>query len=345
MLDAWTNVFASPGARTTGTHKGDFAVIGPGWKEKLPVSVPEIRSPTCMVWIIGRTQTNGKHDYAAVHGIQNQYKLTPISEWGKAYTPPADVPVAEGIDLKTPPVEQVAGMDASAFFGRLNALMKENPPSLADAGAIGRFASIGVAPGKPFDLDALDPAVAKVVEQSVLIAQAKIIAEARKPHGKIVNGWQVMTNVGAYGTDYLWRAVVAFIGLGANLPEDAIYPRATTDVAGQPLTGAIRYVIRFDKDQLPPVNAFWSLTMYNDKQAFVQNPINRYAIGDRDNLRFNDDGSLTLYIQHDSPGKERKSNWLPAPADLFNLAMRLYWPKMKALEGKWKIPPIEHRVK
>jgi hypothetical protein len=345
LLDAWTNVFASPGTRITGNRKGDFAVAGLGWKGKLPVGIQEIKSPTNMVWLIGRTQTDGKQDYANVHAIQDQYLLTPLSAWGKLYTPPANMPVEAEIDMKTPPVDQVAGMDAATFFTRLNALMKDNPPAAADKNALKRFAAIGVEPGEPFDLKSQDQAVAKSLEQAVRAAQAKIVAEAGKSHGKIVNGWQVMKNTGSYGTDYLWRAVVALIGLGANLPEDAIYPHATADAAGQPLTGAHRYVVRFPKGQLPPVGAFWSLTVYNARQAFVQNPLNRYAIGDRDKLMFNEDGSLTLYIQHDSPGKENESNWLPAPADSFNVLMRLYRPRKEALDGTWKMPPIEQRVK
>jgi hypothetical protein len=345
LLDAWTNVFASPGTRTTGNRKADFAVVGPDWRGKLPLGIQEIKSPTNIVWLIGRTQTDGKRDYANVHVIQDNYMLTPLSAWSKLYSPPTNVPVETGIDMKTPPVDQVARMNAATFFARLNILMKDNPPAAADKNALKRFAAIGVEPGQPFDLKGQDPAVAKGLEQAVRAAQAKIVAEAGRPHGKIVNGWQVISNTGSYGTNYLWRAVVALIGLGANLPEDAVYPHATADAAGQPLTGAHRYVVRFPKGQLPPVGAFWSLTMYNDKQAFVQNPLNRYAIGDRDKLKFNDDGSLSLYIQHNSPGKEKESNWLPAPADSFNLFMRLYWPKKDVVDGAWKMPPIEQRVK
>jgi hypothetical protein len=339
MVDAWTNVFASPGSRTTGNRKGAFAIVGHDGRGNCPGG-KMIRSPTSMVWLIGRTQTNGKDDYAAVHAIQEQYKLTPLS--GKAYTPPDHVPVTAPIDVKTPPVEQVARMDATRFFRRLNGLMKDNPAALADAGAMKRFAAVGVAPGKLFDLKRLDPVVANGLERSVAAGQEKIADEAKKPHGRMVNGWQVLPdNTAKFGTDYNWRAVVAVIGLGANLPQDAIYPHATVDAQGQPLTGANRYVIRFPKGELPPVNAFWSITMYNAKQAFIRNPIDRYAIGDRDNLQFNADGSLTLYIQHDSPGENKESNWLPAPADSFNVFMRLYWPKKEVVDGTWKIPPVE----
>lgn len=342
MLDAWTNVFAAPGTRTTGNGKGDFALAGPGWNGKLPEGVKELRSPTNLVWMIGRTQTNGEKDYTAVRAIQDKYKLTPLSAWGKAYSPPDNVPVDKSIDMETPPIKQTVKLDTATFFARLNALMKDNPPAVADAEALRRFAALDIVPGKQFDLKQLDPAVARGLAQGVDLGRAKIIAEARKPHGKVVNGWEFMTNIGRFGTDYLWRAVVALVGLGANLPEDAIYPRRTVDADQQTLTGANQYAIRFAKDQLPPVGAFWSISMYNSRQVFVKNPINRHAIGDRDDLKFAADGSLTLYIQNESPGKDTESNWLPAPKDAFNLFMRLYWPKKEILDGSWKPPQVRN---
>jgi hypothetical protein len=344
MLDAWTNVFAAPGTRTTGSGKCDFAIVGPTSKGALPDDVKVIKSPTSMVWIVGRTQTNGKEDYAAVHAVQDQYKLTPLSAWGKPGTAAGSAPVDPSVDMKTPPVEQIAHMDANTFFSRLNALMKSNPPAAVDAEALKRFAPLGVAPGKTFDLKKLDPAVAKNLEEGVSSGLAKIVAEAKKPRGKVINGWEFMTDVGSYGTNYLWRAIVALIGLGANLPGDAVYPRATKDAGGAPLTGANDYAIRFAKGQLPPVCAFWSITLYNSRQFFVPNPLNRYAIGDRDKLKFDDDGSLYIYIQNQSPGKDKESNWLPAPKDSFGLFMRLYWPKKEILEGAWKPPAVERQV-
>jgi hypothetical protein len=342
MLDAWTNVFASPGARTTGTGKSDFAIVGPQWTGTLPEGVHVINAPTNTVWLIGRTQTNGASDYAAVRAIQDQYKLTPLSAWGKPYSPPADAPVAAGVDAKTPPVERVAAMDAATFFGRLNALMKDNPPAAADAPALARFAKIGVAPGKPFDPRSMDPNVARGVERSVEAGQLEIIGEAKKPHGQQINGWDISpANTANFGTDYSFRAVVALGGLGANLQADAIYPRASVDGDGQPLHGKHRYTIRFPRGQLPPVNAFWSLTMYNAQQAFIRNPLSRHAIGDRDRLATNPDGSTTLYLHKDSPGADKESNWLPAPPDAFNVILRLYWPKKDIVEGLWRPPPIE----
>ena len=300
MLDAWTNVFASPGTRTTGNRNGDFAIIGPHGRGALPEGVHVIKSPTSMVWIIGRTQTNGKDDYPAVRAIQDQYKLTPLSAWGKNASPPTRQQVDSSLDMKTPPVQAVAEMDPIVFFARLNALMASNPPSGADRKSVGRFASIGIAPGKSFNPAAeFGEITAEAIGTGAREGQAKIIAEGNRPHGKVINGWEFMTNIGRYDTDYLWRALVAMIGLGANLPEDAIYPRATTDADDQPLNGTNRYEITFAKGQLPPVNAFWSITIYDSRQSFIKNPINRFAIGNRDKLNFNDDGSLTLYVQNE----------------------------------------------
>ena len=340
MLDAWTNVFSAPGTRTTGNGKCDFAIVGPSSKGTLPENLKVIKAPTSLVWIIGRTQTDGKEDYAAVNAIQDRYKLRPLSAFGKVTTAAVRAAVDPSVDMKTPPVEQVARMDANTFFSRLNTLMKDNPPAAADSDDLKRFAPLGIAPGKPFDLS-LNPAIAKSLQEGVRNGLVRIVAEAKKTHGKVVNGWEFMGDVGRYGTNYLWRAVVALVGLGANLPEDAIYPRATKDADGQPLNGANEYVIRFGQGRLPPVGAFWSITLYNSKQFFAPNPINRYAIGDRDKLKFDDDGSLSIYIQNESPGKDKESNWLPAPKDSFNLFMRLYWPKKEILEGKWVAPEIE----
>ncbi len=342
MLDAWTNVFASPGKRTTGTGKGDFAVVAPAWTGELPNGVQKIQSPTCLVWIIGRTQTNGKADYQAVHAIQAQYQLTPLSQWGKPYQPPTNVPVAAGIDTQTPPVEQVKKMDAATFFSRMCALMKDNSPAAADIDTLKKWAVIGIVPGEDF-IPSLDAAVVQGLERSVKAGYEQVVADGTSPKAEVKNNWLMTYDLGSYGTDYRHRAGVAWVGLGANLPEDAIYPMTRVDGDGKPLSGEHRYVMHFDKEQLPPVNAFWSLTMYNNRQFFVDNPLDRYAIGDRDNLSFNLDGSLDIYVQSESPGQDKQSNWLPSPPDGFNLIMRLYWPKPEVLDGSWS-PPTVTRV-
>jgi hypothetical protein len=340
ILDAWTNVIASPGKRTTGTEARHFGIVGPNWKGTLPDGVEELRSPTDMAIIAGRTQANGPADYAVVNAIQRQYKLTPLSAWGNSYTPPRGI-VDPTIDVKTPPVDQVNRMSAAVFFKSLAALMKDNPPSPADAPVIAKLAKIGIVPGQDFDMNRLDPAVAAGLEQSVQMAVAKVQAAAPKI-GTMVNGWNIPPmNTGNFGTDYQTRAIIALIGLGANVVKDAIYPTAFVDAAGSRLTGGSRYVLHFDQGELPPATAFWSLTMYNAQSFLVDNPINRYNIAGWMPLKRNPDGSLDVYIQRDSPGKDKESNWLPAPQGEFNVTLRIYWPKESVLDGTWKPPAIQ----
>jgi hypothetical protein len=290
----------------------------------------------------GRTQANGPADYAAVHAIQAQYKLTPLSAWGKKYTPPART-VDPNVDM-SPPIEQVGKMTAASYFQLLATLLKSSPPPAADAPALAQFAKIGVAPGQDFDISKLDPVIAKGLDGTVQRALGELQAAAKKT-GTPVNGWNSLPhNVADFGTDYATRAVIALIGFGANIEADAIYPSAFVDGDGQPLNGANKYTLHFDKGQTPPTNAFWSLTMYDAQSFFVANPLNRYNIAAWMPLKYNKDGSLDLYIQRESPGKQNEANWLPAPDGDFSVTDRIYWPKPAALDGTWKAPPIT-RVK
>jgi hypothetical protein len=337
LLDGWTNVFADPGTRTTGGEPREFAIVGPDWREPVPPTLAVIRAPTNMVWLIGRTQTDGPHDYTNVHAAQDKYLLTPLSEWGTAYQPPIGDP-HRGVDRDTPPAEQVARMDAITFFGCLNVLMQTNPPAPNDRRALARFELLGIRPGPPLAEDGLHPALGAGIS-----AGRTQLLELSHRHvvGHVVNGWEFTPrDVGRYGTNYLLRAAIAMIGLGANLREDAIYSRAILDEGGQVLTGAKRYTITFPYGGLPPVSAFWSISLYNEERTFVENPLHRYAIGDRDGLTMNSDGSLTIYVQKESPGQAREGNWLPTAADSFNLIMRLYWPSASILEGRWTPPPV-----
>jgi hypothetical protein len=346
MLDAWTNVFGSPGKRTTGTKKTEFAITGPNWKGDLPKGVEqEIKSPTEMVWLIGRTETNGKADYAAVAKIQDQYKLTPLSHWGKSTgkATAASAAAPAGVDVKTAPTEQVAKMSAQTFFTRFAMLLPGNPPAKDDAPVVERIKKLGIIAGQPFDTAKLEAAATKSVDEGINSAREAIAAAARGSIGDIKNGWTIYLDLGRYGTNYGKRAVIALVALGATAPEDAISPSTRFDADGKPLNGASKYVLHFDKGKTPPVDGFWSLTMYNDKQFFVANPIDRHAIGDRDKLQFNPGGTLDVYLQNESPGKDKESNWLPAPKGSFNLILRLYWPRQEVLDGRWA-PPAVRRV-
>ncbi len=340
MLDKWTDVFASPGPRTTGDAAQTIAVVGPGWEGTLPDGVERYDSPTAGGWILGRVQTNGKADYDAVHAFQKELTAVPLSAYGTDYAPPANT-VDPALDMSPPP-EQVAAMDAASYFALAASLMKANPPHANDYPILDRMKRIGIVPGEDFALADQPKAVQDALEAAPKAALPLITAAWDKA-GVAQNGWKTnLTAIGTYGADYLHRAGVAYGGLGANVPEDAVYPTAFADSEGQPFDSGKRYTIHFDKDQIPPVRAFWSLTMYDANQLFTENPIDRYAIGDRDKLAFNDDGSLDLYIQRESPGKDKESNWLPAPASgPFTMNLRLYWPALDVIDGTWAPPPVK----
>lgn len=342
MLDGWTNVFQVPGKRTTGTGAQTYAITGPGWSGTLPPEVKQLRSPTHIVWLLGRIYCTGTpEDYRAVHELQDQCKLVPLSAYGKPYTPP-DGKVDPAIDMKTAVRDQVNRMDAVAYFNLLAQLMKTNPPSATDAPALAKYAKIGLVPGKDFDAGKLRADFAKRIPEIAfdrIMLQFKINKEV-----KDINGWGYTTRTGLYGTDYLMRALVTAIGLGANRPQDAVYPTSLKDAHDDAYDGANKYVMRFAKGELPPVEGFWSVTMYNAEYFFVANPINRYSISPRQSLKSNPDGSVDLYIQKDSPGADKESNWLPAPAGKFILMLRMYWPgesEPSILDGTWTIPPVK----
>jgi hypothetical protein len=339
MLDMWTDVFASPGSRTTGTQAGNWAIVPPRWTGTLPAGVGRIDAPTSYVWIIGRTKTDGPADYAAVHKIQAGYRITPLSGWGKPVAPVAGK-LDPAVDSKTPPKTQVDTMPADKFFAYAAELMKIHPPHLTDQPIIALMRRIGLEPGKSFEADKLDP----VVRQALLSAPQEarqLMASQINTMARVANGWSMNTDtMGVYGNYYLKRAIVTQIGLGANLPEDAIYPFNLGDENGKPLDGANRYVLHFDQGATPPAMAFWSITLYDPEGFQVANPLNRFAVSSWMPLHFNPDGSLDLYFQNQSPGADAEANWLPAPKGSFTLTMRVYAPKSQAMTGAWNPPPV-----
>ena len=339
MLDMWTDVFASPGWRTTGTQAANFLVTPRGWSGTVPAGFSQIEAPTPYVWIIGRTKTDGPPDYDAVHKIQAGYKITPLSEWGK---PPKaiEVKIDPSIDMKTPPKIQVDTMKGGDYFAYAAELLKLQPPHLTDEPIIAQMKRIGIEPGKSFDIGKVDPAVRKAIEAAPEAGQ-QLMAWKVPTIARVANYWSMNTDtMGVYGNYYLKRAIIAQLGLGANLPEDAIYPLNLGDETGKPLDGASKYTIHFDKSATPPVDAFWSLTLYDSDGFQVANSLNRFAVSSWMPFKYNPDGSLDLYFQNESPGPDKEVNWLPAPKGAFNLTMRLYGPKSDALTGKWNPPPI-----
>jgi hypothetical protein len=343
MLDGFTNVFQVPGTRTTADKPQKYVITGPGWSGTIPEGATEYMSPTGIVWVLGRIYCTGTpEDYGKVHALQDKFSVVPLSSLGKQYTPPP----AEGdasLNMKTPIPEQVQALSVNDYFIYLAKLLKTNPPVSEDAPMLARMAKIGLVPGQDFDnnkLSAFDKEAMKAVPKLGLLKMAERVKK-QEP----VNGWVYFgSSVGNWGTDYLLRATTAWLGPGWNRPEDAVYPLSQKDANGHEYNGGDhKYVLHFDKGQFPPVKGFWSLTMYDDQNFLAANPLNRYALSQRDKFVTNPDGSVDLYLQNDSPGKAKEPNWLPAPKGKFGMMLRLYWPTEKPpsiLDGSWKPPAV-----
>jgi hypothetical protein len=346
MLDGWTTVFADPGKRTTGTGAQKFAITGPGWTGTLPAGVTEYKSATGMVWVLGRIYCTGTpDDYKAVHAIQDQMTAVPLSAYGKPATAPAPGAVDASWDMKTGVRDQVDALSAEQYFKLFAQLLKTNPPTAEDAPMVAKLATIGIVPGQDFDASKLDANVIKGLADVPKDANEKTMATMKEApvtgDAKLDNGWFFTTKTGIYGTNYRIRALITAIGLGANRPQDAIYPTSEGPDLLKKYDGAKKYVMHFNKGQLPPTKGFWSITMYDAGYFFVPNSLNRYTVSARNKFTTNADGSIDLYIQNESPGKAKEANWLPAPKGTFILMMRLYWPTEtppSILDGSWKPP-------
>ena len=347
FTDLWMTDFYTPGTRTTGEKAANFLVTGPGWKGEVPAGMIHVPVKTRYTVILGRTYADGSEaDYAAVNALQAQYKITPLSAWGKPYTPVAPaVDPTPGYSKTDKPQKVLLDLGVDGYFNKMAQLMCEiAPPAAEDAPILQRMASIGIEPCKPFSSSALSTdaqAAIKDLPQAAL----ELLNQNKQSMGQVVNGWIISKGLGVYGTNYLKRAVVAAFGWPANLQDDAVYPYTWNDSTGQALNGANRYTVTFAKGQTPPVNAFWSITMYMIDQGwwFVPNALNKFTVSPRDKLVYNADGSLTLYFQTESPGKDKEANWLPAPKGDFVLMMRMYWPKEtdpSVLNGSWEPPKV-----
>ena len=345
FMDAWTHVFASPGTRTSGHQGATYLLVGPQWDGQVPKGMTLLKSPTDMVWLIGRTQTNGAADFATVHELQNRLRLT---KWPQ----PTDSPststdskrdAQSGWQVSTepsiPPVAQMKALSTLEFFNRLMQLMVSNPASTEDAPLLARLAQLEIKPGQTVHLswaNALSFSLGRWIANQRVMKALNTKAQD--------GSWSTPPlNLGRYGTDYNTRAAVAMVGLGANLPEDALYPNTALDQEGKALNGQHRYRLHFAANALPPVKAFWSITAYGADELLIDNPLQRFALGDRDPLVFNADGSLDLWVQATPPDqKEKHANWLPVQMGAaFLLNARLYWPEEKALNGQWKMPVVE----
>lgn len=348
LMDAWTNVFASFGKRNTGTHAQTYVITGPHWHGTIPAGLQQVKSPTDLVWIIGRIQVNSPEDQANfVSPIQDQFKISLLSDLGKPnataskQTTRYDVVQPEIKEVQShqlTAVQAVKQIPIDRFFNYLNALLVKNPGLPADSALLKRLAKIGIKAGGKFDLNDFDKVTQEAIknvpnEIYTAFDNVKATADFKPKNG---------TQIGHYGADYLTRAAVAYKGLGALPPEEAIYIGYNADENKDLLNGSNNYVIHFAAGKLPPAKAFWSLTMYDKDRYLTDNPIRRYAIGDRNKLKFNQDGSLDIYVQHNDPGAEKESNWLPAPADSFNVTLRIYVPTDEYLNNRssWVNPPL-----
>jgi hypothetical protein len=345
FMDAWTNVFASPGTRTSGNQGATYLLAGPEWNGQVPKGMTLLKSPTDMVWLIGRTQTNGTADFATVHELQNRLRLTkwpqPPDSLSASTDSKRDAQPSWQVSTEPSltPVAQMKALNTTEFFNRLMKLMVSNPPSPEDAPLLARLAQLEIKPGQAVHLsgsNALSFSLGRwIANQRVMKALNTKAQDGSWSYPPL--------NLGRYGTDYNTRAAVAMVGLGANLPEDAMYPNTVLDHQGQALNGKHRYRLHFAANALPPVKAFWSITAYGADEFLIDNPLQRFAIGDRDPLVFNADGSLDLWVQATPPSqKEAAANWLPVQMGApFLLNARLYWPEDKALNGQWKMPVVE----
>ena len=345
FMDAWTNVFASPGTRTMGNQGASFLLVGPTWQGQVPKGMTILKSPTDMVWLIGRTQTNGAADFETVHALQNRLRLTkwpsPENTTSANTESKRDAKPDWQVSLEPSiaPVAQMKALSTPEFFNRLMHLMVSHPASKEDAPLIERLAQLEIKPGQAVHLswsNALSFSLGRWIANQRVMQALNTKAQG--------GSWSYPPlNLGRYGTDYNTRAAVAMVGLGANLPEDAMYPNTALDHQGQALNGKHRYRLHFAANALPPVKAFWSITAYGADEFLIDNPMQRFAIGDRDPLVFNADGSLDLWVQATPPSqKEAAVNWLPVQMGApFLLNARLYWPEDKALNGQWKMPAVE----
>jgi hypothetical protein len=342
FIDAYSNNFLYIGSRLNDTTGGTYLITGPNWKGEVPSGMKEIKSPTNTVDIGGRIFVNGTADVPNVNALQAKLVLTPLSVFGKNNTSEQSLTPEPNASKQVPIGPQPALIPTTGIkiFDEISQDMADNPPPAADSEVMAKFVTIGIGPGLT-PSDTKNDTIKAALENGIAEGE-KLIDEQVQNIGMKVNGWLVNLDIGNYGTDYLLRAGIAKFGLGANSPVEAVYPSTFTDNQGQNLTGTHNYLIHFDKGQTPPVNAFWSITLYNAKSYLAENPINRYSISQyTEGLKYNPDGSLDIYIQHVSPGADKDSNWLPSPSGQFNLVLREYNPQEPILKGEYKITPLK----
>jgi hypothetical protein len=332
LVDLWTNVFASVGVRTTGTGQGRYVIAGPDWSgAALPAGALLIRAPTRLARIAGVTQVDADGGFVEAHAVQDAYDLRPLAD--RRAPPAIPAPPVAG----APPVAQVEQMDARTFFSELAAQMRDNPPRLEDRAIVERLRRLGVLLEDDLAWRRLDRDVRRAVAVGAARGLTRVMTAAESPPGDAVGHWHVRFRRGQYGTDYLHRAAAACAGLEPGAADDELPVLTGTDVHGRRLSGRHRYSVSFAPCSLPPVHGYWTLMTYDGREPLVDNPVERYSIGDWNGLVPEPDGDVTIRIQHADPGRE-VPNWLPAPSGPFNLLLQLCWPQQEVLDRRWTPP-------
>ena len=339
LIDAYTHNFDYIGSRTTGNDGGNFLVAGPGWKGKTPEGITKvIRSETELLLAAYRTQLFRPDDIENVKKVQAGYKIQPLSEFLGKPAPKA-APAIDFIQPLTPDTQKTS----VEVFNILNFVLKFCPTVDSETDLMKRFARIGVGAGKSIDVEKLAPEIKTALEQGMADAWAELAALQKKIDAREVTSGDMFGTREFLKNNYLYRMAAAVLGIYGNSRQEAMYPIYAVDADGAKLDGAHRYTLHFAQGQLPPVQAFWSLTLYTMPESLLSaNPLNRYLLNSPMLPQFNkdSDGGITLYVQHESPGAEKENNWLPAPQGPFLIVLRLYWPKEEALTGAWTNPPL-----
>ena len=345
FLDAYTNDFAYIGTRVSEPGGGTYLITGPEWNGQVPEGMTRIWSPTNLAWIVNRLLVKGPSDLPTVHEIQDKIIVKPLSlvqgNGTSTLAQPAATQINASKDVPIGPQPDLIAPTGIKIFDEIGAAMAHNPLNPPDPVLVTKLTSMGIGPGKVPSTEANEK-IKAALESGITVGQ-KLIDQKVAKLGTLVNGWLITPQAGVWGTDYLFRAAFAQTGIGANIAQEAFYPAAFTNSEGKPFNGNSSYVIHFEPGQTPPVNAFWSISMYNDKSLFVDNPINRYSIGKfTEGLKNNTDGSLDIYVQRSSPAADKESNWLPSAEGEFTMAMRLYLSQPQILNGTWQLPLVQN---
>ncbi len=338
LFDGWTNIVTTIDPSVTDAKEKNFMICGPDFKGSAPKNVALVRSRTTMVYIRGLTQCFGPEDYNNIYTLQNSYTLTPLSKFGKPYSPPAMLPLANAIATKQSAADQLSDMSFITFFNRFAALIKKNPPCTQDIAMCKTMAKLGIDPEKSFDAEDIN----RNVENGLEDAFSDAIEKINDDFNCVIttrNQWKmILRKESDFGTDYTRRAMLARASLPVSLSQNILAASSNADSNGNRLNGLNRYKIHLKKEEIPPAKAFWSLTLYTGFNHLAYNSANVYAIQSfADSLKMNEDGSCDIYIQRDKP-TDPHSNWLPCPKEPFSLMLRLYQPQPKAVDGEW-IPP------